>query len=172
MKKMTRYNKTNWVDNKTIINAEHMNNIESGIENASISIEKIESTIVDLQNSNKSIKSEIDTAKQSIQTTKSNVDLVKQDIEKIENNVANLKASGARLVYGEDGTKYSWGVDEIGIYLESVDVVPEEEIGMLSLGDNTKATYFAEYDGQIKSIDNAVNTDEQLVEGKYSFEIL
>lgn len=28
-----RYNKTNWVDNKTPVNAENLNNIENGLEN-------------------------------------------------------------------------------------------------------------------------------------------
>ena len=43
------YQKTNWVNNETKLNADNMNHIEDGIKNASDEVNVLKSDITDLQ---------------------------------------------------------------------------------------------------------------------------
>jgi len=73
---------------------------------------------------------------------------------------------------GDDGTKYRWGKDEIGVYYEDVvdPDAPAEVVLQLSEGGDTG--YYAEVEGQTKPIENAVGRQEELTEGKILFELL
>lgn len=103
--------------------------------------------------------------------TKAEVKAVAQSVKQLNKWVAEHEAQGCFMV-GDDGVKYRWGIDATGIYLEPVENPSGATTVMLNLGDNDKANYFADVEGKVKSIDNAVNHEEELTEGTYSFEIL
>lgn len=87
-------------------------------------------------------------------------------------NELKQAASDAGYFYGDDGTKYRWGKDDIGIYCEDVidPNVPADVV--LELGEGGDTGYYAEIEGQTKAIENAVESVEKLTEGKIFFEIL
>ena len=78
---------------------------------------------------------------------------------------------------GEDGTKVFIQVDEPYenkcIWFKPVENVEQntQEV-TFELSDNENGSYFAEVDGNTKTIDNIVNSESQLSQGKYNFEIL
>lgn len=87
-------------------------------------------------------------------------------------NELKQAASDAGYFYGDDGTKYRWGKDDIGIYCEDV-IDPNAPIDVvLELGEGGDTGYYAEIEGQTKAIENAVGSVEKLTEGKIFFEIL
>lgn len=98
-----------------------------------------------------------------------------------ENLVAainELKQTAADVGYffGDDGTKYRWGKNDIGVYYEEADEGGDEDVEeaaiVLTLNDDTNTGYFVEYDGVTKPIENVVDSEEELTEGTYNFEII
>jgi len=87
-------------------------------------------------------------------------------------NELKEKVNDMGFFFGDDGTKYRWGKDEIGVYYEDVvdPNAPKELILQLSEGGDTG--YYAEVEGQTKAIENAVSRKEDLTEGKILFELL
>lgn len=77
---------------------------------------------------------------------------------------------GSSFVTSETGVKYKFGKDEYGLYLDVFDG-EEPEIVLFELGDDMDAEFYAEIDGDLKSIDNAVDSDEELTDDNYCIEV-
>lgn len=58
------------------------------------------------------------------------------------------------------------------IWIKPIGGASEIEDVVLNLSDNKDGTIFAEIDGNLKSIDNAVTSESELSTGKYCFDIL
>lgn len=117
--------------------------------------------------------------------TKAEVEAVAASVKQLDRRTTTLEGTVAEhniqlaelsrfglIVIGDDGVRYRVGFDTKLVYLEPLDEATGVKTAMLDLGDNDKANYYADVGGEIKSIDNAVNTEEELTEGTYSFEIL
>ncbi len=86
------------------------------------------------------------------------------------------KVSDVGCFFGDDGTKYRWGKDDIGVYYEEADEGGGEDVDettmMLALNDDADTGYFVEYGGITKPIENVMDSEEDLTEGTYNFEII
>lgn len=76
---------------------------------------------------------------------------------------------GDAIVTKEDGTKYRFGIDEGGIFLEQIAETGGENT--LLLGNSADATYFLETDQETYSIDNAVDSEQKLTTSNYCFDL-
>lgn len=87
------------------------------------------------------------------------------------------------IVTAPDGSLYSWGVDEVGVYLQSVSLDDSEgddddsdvsaDVVMLDLTDDVDTGYYVEFtDGETKSVENIVNSEDELTDGSYLIETL
>ena len=57
-------------------------------------------------------------------------------------------------------------------WIKPLSEASKNEEAILELSDNTGGKYFAEIDGVSKSIDNIVEEESELQQGKYNFDIL
>ncbi len=103
---------------------------------------------------------------------------LQQDFINLYNRFLEMQSKVADVGYffGDDGTKYRWGKNDIGVYYEEADEGGDEDVEgaavVLTLNDDANTGYFVEYDGVTKPIENAVNSEEELTEGTYNFEII
>lgn len=99
--------------------------------------------------------------------------LLKEELVNIRTEITNVDVG---YFFGDDGTKYRWGKNDIGVYYEEADEGGDEDVEeaavVLTLNDDTNTGYFVEYDGVTKPIENAVDSEEELTEGTYNFEII
>ena len=94
----------------------------------------------------------------------------------IESRIKKLQDDD--LVKHSNGSKYSWGMDDIGVFLELVDSnQPEEDIeeeiqiATLVLGDEDTGDYL-EINGEIYNLENIVDDDSELQDGSYNFDLI
>lgn len=93
----------------------------------------------------------------------------------IENKFKELEEK--TLVHSTNGNKYSWGKDDLGIYLELIEDTPSDEpddeiqtVATLILSDENTGTYI-EIDGERYSLEN-MSENGELKEGSYDFDII
>lgn len=117
--------------------------------------------------------------------TKAEVEAVAEQVRQLKIRVATLEGTVANhaitiselntygaIVIADDGTRYRWGVSDGIVYLEPLGDPPGVMAVMLDLGKDPQASFYMDVGGDTKSIDNAVNSDDKLSEGKYNFDIL
>lgn len=103
-------------------------------------------------------------------------DVSDQDLVLLTEQLKSVLGGEECYFFGDDGTKYRWGKDGIGVYYEEADEGGDEDVEeaavVLTLNDAANTGYFVEYDGVTKPIENAVDSEEELTDGMYNFEII
>lgn len=109
-------------------------------------------------------KAEVEAVAEQVRQLKIRVDSLRLDLD-------NFKKTSSFII-ADDGSKWMWGKNDKGIYIKPVEDAPSITTVMLDLGNDQQASFYMDMEGETKSIDNAVKSDDNLSEGKYNFEIL
>lgn len=88
-----------------------------------------------------------------------------QDVILLTDQLKNLISGNESIIIGDDGTKYRWGVDNVGVYLEEI---PEEAEAMTEYDINRVigGYEYDDIDGNEGAITNA-DIDNIIAGGRY-----
>ena len=104
-------------------------------------------------------------------------DVSDQDLVLLTEQLKSVLGGEEVYIISDDGTrKYRLGIDDVAMYYEEADEGGDEDVEeaavVLTLNDAANTGYFVEYDGVTKPIEIAVDSEEELTDGMYNFEII